>query len=312
MKGRLNMSRIMGDKKAPVFILIAAFLSAIYAVPSVAQLGFDIVRHRSGHVMARGVALSENGHAVFVEYDVEGNEVAEIGEAINDRLDATVMSAERYRQIVLRYNEIKSEGETSFARGATVMVRESYDSQRSSFTTRDGASLSSVPNLGDNTLSVFVRHKDQILIPEISPILYEAPIDLNDAQELSSNITSVLLSTEGRVLHTSEHNIGYRVDFFKDSEDDPILRASEHDRVFQGIPNVPVESVSGYVNGFGVTDEDGAFSTTFLIAPCPGFYMDYTINNYATLRYRRFSPQGSSHGLFALQSTAYVSTVTEN
>ncbi len=307
MKGSVNKTARLFRRFNGVHIVVlaSALLAALYTTPAASMLGFDIVRHRSGHVMARGLALSEDGNPVFVEYDSQGEEVNEIGEAVDERLDATVMSAERYRQIIARFNEIKEEGEESFARGATIISRDAYESQVTAFTTRDGEMLTGVPDLAENSLSVLVRHADQTLIPEISPILYEAPIDLNDAQDLDEDIVSVLLSEDGRILHSSENNIGYRVDFFKDRDENPILRASEHDRVYEGIPNVPIETVSGFINGFGVTDENGAFSTTFLIAPCPGFFMDYTIPNYAKLRYRRFNPRGQAHGLFTLQSISY-------
>ena len=286
-----------------VLILIGLTLSALCAQSVQAMLGFDIKRFRMGHVMARGLVLTEEGNPTFVEYGETGEEVNEISEEVGPYVDAIVVSGERYRQIYKNYQRIKSDGEESYALGATVMTKDAYESFV--FNTRDGERVTNKPDLQENTESVFVRNSNQLLIPDISPILYEAPIDLNDAQDVGEDTKSVLLSEQGRVLFKSENNIGYRVGFFEDEEEDPRLNPSESDRVYQGIPNVPIESVTGYVNGYGVTDDKGFFKTNFLISPCPGFYFDHTIMSYAKLRYKRFNPRGFRHGLFHLRHTSY-------
>ena len=279
-------------------VLVLSTVVFLYAPLAHAIFGMQITKSRFGHIMARSVVLTENGFPTYVEYDEAGEEVGEIAEASGFYQDAWVMSAARYQQIVENYRFIQSEHGETIARGAFVLSEEEFQSY--DFVTRKGEPVTGTSRLMDATLSVFVRHKDEILIPEIDPILLQAPIDLNDVQDLEENIKSVLLSDQGKVLATSEHNIGFRVGFFKDEDDRP-LRAHEHDRIYKGLENIGFSTFAGYVDGYGVSDERGFWKTEFLISPCPGFSYEASVSTFARLRYRRYNPRGSSHGSFYLE-----------
>ncbi|WP_444917516.1 Ig-like domain-containing protein [Microbulbifer sp. JMSA003] len=266
--------------------------------------GFDVVRWRSGHVMARSVILTDNGYPTYVEFDEAGEEAREIAEASGKYLDASLMSGYRYRDIVKNFNKVDEDYGETIARGAYVLSRDAYQSMQ--FTTRDGKPLSNVPQLQESTLSVLVRHQDQILIENISPVLFEAPVDLSDPQDVPEEINSLLISKEGRVLDQAEGTIGFKSGYFKGDEDGFYWSKSLKDNeVYSGIPNVTIEIPAGNIHGYGVTDEDGFYHTVFLLVPCPGFYFDYTVPIYAKMRYRMFNPRSARHNNFHMVAPSY-------
>ncbi|WP_299941182.1 hypothetical protein [uncultured Microbulbifer sp.] len=268
--------------------------------------GWDIVRWRSGHVMARAVILTDNGFPTYVEFDEAGEEAREIAEASGAYLDASLMSGYRYRDIVNNFNQVDEDYGETIARGAYVLSRDAYQSMQ--FTTRDGKPLGNVPQLQESTLSVLVRHKDQILIEDINPVLFEAPIDLTDPQDVPEDINSLLISKDGRVLDQAEGTIGFKSGFFKGDEDGVGAywsKSLKDDEVYDGIPNVEIEIPAGNIHGHGVTDEDGFYHSVFLLVPCPGFYFSYTVPIYAKMRYRMFNPRSARHNTFHMVAPSY-------
>jgi len=268
--------------------------------------GFDVVRFRTGHVMARSVILTDNGFPTYVEFDETGEEAREIAEASGTYLDASLMSGYRYRDIIKNYNQVDEDYGDTIARGAYVLTRDAYESMQ--FTTRDGKPLTNVPQLQESTLSVLVRHQDQLLIENISPVLFEASIDLTDPQDLPENLNSLLISKDGRVLDQAEGTIGFRSGYFKGDEDGVGAYWSKFlkdEEVYDGIPNVNIEVPAGNIPGYSVTDEDGYYNAVFLLVPCPGFYFSYTVPVYAKMRYRMFNPRSARHNTFHMVAPSY-------
>ncbi|WP_444914063.1 hypothetical protein [Microbulbifer sp. TRSA007] len=313
--------RMLGIKKAKskwyfalltfVFGLVCtpsanAYLPGLGPAPFWANYGMDIVRFRSGHVMARSVILTENGLPTYVEFDELGEEAREIAEASGAYLDANLMSGYRYRDILKNFNQVDEDFGDTIARGAYVLSRDAYRTMQ--FTTRDGKPLTNVPQLQESTLSVLVRHQDQLLIENISPILFEAPIDLTDPQDVREDINSLLISKEGHVLDQAEGTIGFKSGYFKGDEDGVGLYWSKflkNDEVYNGIPNVTIEVPAGNIHGYGVTSEDGFYKAIFFLVPCPGFFFEYTVPVYAKMRYRQFNPRNARHNNFHMVLTTY-------
>jgi len=283
------MDRILGIKQ---FII----LSVLFVMSSTASaVGGIEMSFKYGHVMARGLVLTDDGHAIYAEYDEAGNIVNEQVAVKNAELDgAYIISGDSYRAVANYYRQFLSDNQDGIARGARILSNEAYNSEN--FVTIDGKPLASGAKgaLLANVKSVLVRHQKQLFIPQNDPSLVQAIINLENISanvENSTSIKSVLLDNLGNVVHASNNNIGLKVRYFEGEQslsDKPEIGG----KLYDPLPGRGVSVPVALAGGASATDADGFFAIHYMMLPCPGFA--YTINSPVTvgLNFSIFNPKG--------------------
>lgn len=271
-----------------LFTFALLWSTALVAPTAQAFFGFE-PHFRHGAVYARAVITDDSGNPILAEYDTAGQIVSEIGPATGALANATVMSGEEFRAYVTLLDEFRTANAFGIAQGAELITAAQY--RNGVFFTIDGQRMHK-PALRPGTRSVLVRNINQRLLPDADQlVLLELPVDLATNPNLAANVQSVLLDPDGRVIRTSPHNIGYKVGFFGD---DPNQRYGRgyFDDIHGPVPNVLLENYAS-IGGKTVSGQDGRFTLTYLVPPCPGFTFTYTTDIWAELRYRNFSPRGA-------------------
>jgi YD repeat-containing protein len=184
-----------------VFLLTAA-ASAIW--------NLDYAQSRWGVVAAKGRVLGPNNKPIWVEYDADGNVVRDIGEAHEEPLEnAEVISGHAYRTYEQAYRAVQ-------AQYTDIEVLSAQTYQERTFMGPDGQALSK-PALAFNTNSVVVRDP-QSVYGSMNLVLLQSVLDLNRLEILPESVASVLLSSGGWVITTSQLNIGFRTAFYTPKE----------------------------------------------------------------------------------------------
>lgn len=240
----------------------------------------------------------------FAEFNEQGDVVNEIGEAIDDLANATVISGEGYRAFYSSYTAYMAQHSNTDARGAYVLDRDSYNA--SLFFTVDGQRVTNVPRLRSATKSVLVRNPVALLTPGTSPILFESGVDLNQIQNLEPTFNSILLTSAGQIHTKSRFNIGYRASFVKPKgagevgECAPSYDASQDNKYFNYREDDPCGPVAGAmietqvfpgVDGGTISGPDGKYFLTYMSLPCPGFDFEFTHHIFHKIFYRNFNPR---------------------
>ena len=279
--------------------LALLFGQTLWQQPDNTAHAYTAARH--GYVVARGLFKGPNGQNIFAVIGAKGEVIEEIGEAIGPLQDAVVMDAARYNAILLSYQNSKSQlGAT--AEAATVLSRSDYETtdfgsvevplsnlaQGATVTTESVA-----VNKGElygQSKSILVRANTTIIDPRLLPktqgnILFQAPIDLRQAQPLEAAIKSVLLNKDGQIIQTSEYNIGFKSNFFEDGT------ANFRDRNALG-PVVGAEvdvGIRTLVPGY--TNKQGIYGMFMTIPGCGliSYFWDFYIT--AKINYRDFDPE---------------------
>ncbi len=276
------------------------FLASILYVADVHAVWFpdDVlpkVEHRYGTIAAKGVVLGPNGKPIWVEYDKEGNEVGEIGEAIGKYEGARVMSADAYRAYVQAFRDVEAEHSANME----ILSREDYESR--TFTRPDGEEIPK-PWLQPNTQSVVVK---KVVYHSYELVLHESPLDLNRLEDLPDSTRAVLLKWKGQVIDKSDLNIGYRAAFY--TSNDPKRNAlgkkglqgydRNEDNLWAPIVGAKVEVLTGrrYLT---ISDRDGNYVLIYFLPPCPCFHYLYDLAITAEVRYRRFDPKRDPIGSY--------------
>lgn len=240
--------------------------------------------YKFGAVYSRAIVLSEDGHPVYVEYNVSGKEAAEIGEATGRLESAQVMPAASYRALLQRLSDAQERYPDS-------QVMKAADYRSKTFKTVTGETINK-PQLARNSLTVLVRADQQLYSTDGKDLLLlELPIKSDVRPSGSSQ--SLLLSEEGDILHQTANTIGYRVGFYgkdgKVAENGARERDSE---IYGPLVGVPVTLAH---SGGAVTNDEGKYNMFYFLPPCPGFTFEYTTNAYLELHYKRFNPRGSTY-----------------
>jgi hypothetical protein len=241
---------------------------------------------KHGAVYTRAMVLSAAGKPIWVEYGSDGKEGREIGEASGQYQSAKVMAGDVYRAYLQRQREVRERYPT-----AEVMTRAAYNSK--TFKTVTGETIAK-PGLESASLTVMVRaDKELFSTTGYDLLLLEMPIKDGVTPDASSK--SLLLASDGSILHQTVNTIGFRVGFF--GKDEQVSTGFSRDRdakIYGPMPGVVV-GVGGWgFFGGGVSDKDGKYSFSYWLPPCPGFEFSFTTPLTLELRYKRFSPRGSS------------------
>ena len=274
------------------FILIAISIVTMQEVYSVG--GFNEWRIRTGHVMSRGLVLTESGYPIYTEYLSDGSLGSDIAPMDDSLKDSYVISGDAYRAAANYYTSFISDNGNGIARGAEIITAEDYQSR--TFLTIGDEMVSSgakSPLLSQRIKTVLVRNRSQILIPQTDPALLQATIDLRNIDSSivnNSSIKSVLLNAQGNVAHSSVNNIGFKSGFFEDEA--TAYKPQQGAKIYAPVPLVPVETSPAFLGGGTVTDRDGRFVLSYMLPPCPGFQFDYTNPITATMHFGIFNPKG--------------------
>jgi hypothetical protein len=204
MKTIFNHSR-----KFLLFIITVSILftsaKSVYSFGMEYSMGYVGHRLYKGFVGAKGLVLTEAGNPIWVEYDQTGN-IAEGGielEVTGELESSWVMGAFDYMYYVNEFVNIQSEYTDQFE----VITLDTY--KATSFLTIDEDPISK-PELPDSTISVVVRKQDFILSDNYDLVLFSAPINLDNFEQIpeEEGILSVLLDKTGTFIEKSVHNIG--------------------------------------------------------------------------------------------------------
>ncbi|MCP4365136.1 MAG: RHS repeat protein, partial [Planctomycetes bacterium] len=291
---------------AAVLLYLASGTGIISRNASANYLGNVI---RTGHVTVRGLVKGPSGKPIFAEYDRDGNVKEVIGEAAGDYEDAFAMSGSDYRSHVKKYEDLADRYKDSIGEEAYILTRDAYENKDTVFMTAFSEAhpepeIIPKPELRPDTLSVYVMADKFLVRNDISPILLESPIKLDD--ELMKTVTdeygSVLLGKEGQVMHKALFGIGYRLAYYHDPKA-PVTDASGDSAVLMQpgyVRTAPAkQSPVRCSRGLGMTDENGQFFMSYNIPPCPGFIYSYPTSMWAELSYRTFNPK-SERSSFAI------------
>lgn len=270
-------------------LLALVALFALFAAPAAnAFFGFE-PHFRHGAVYARALVTDGSGNPIYAEYDTNGQIISEIGAATGPLANATVMSGDEFRAYVSTLGDFRAANEFGIAQGAELITWTQFFQR--TFYTATGQRMTKPP-LRPGTRSVLVRDESQRLLPNAGQlVLLELPVNLVANPNLAADVQSVLLDGDGKIIRTSQHNIGYKVGFFGD---DPNRRLGRgyFDDIHGPIPNVLLENFST-IGGKTVTGSDGRFTLAYFVSPCPGFTFTYTTDIWAELRYQNFRPRGA-------------------
>jgi len=249
--------------------------------------------YKTGTIAAKGLVLGEHGKPIWAEFDAAGNVVRQIGEAVGELENATVMPAGTYRAYVNAFNEI----EAAHRAHRRILYRDEYLS--TPFELADGTAVSAPP-LKNDTWSVVVRTKDAFYDRSMGLVLHESPLDLLRLQAIPDSARAVLLGEDRRVITTAEVNIGYAAAFYTPQDAAGTSQGQNslggyqqgQDTLWGPIAGAKVETSMSRFPGF--SDESGRYVASYFIPPCPGFFFDYTNNIFVELRYQNFDPNRKS------------------
>lgn len=202
----------MSRRIHPVLTILILVLTGIFLLTATASAlwNLDYAQSRWGVVAAKGRVLGPNNKPIWVEYDAQGNVVRNIGEAHEEPLEnAEVISGHAYRTYEQAYRAVQAQ----YA-DIEVLTAETY--QSTTFMGPNGEELSK-PALAFNTNSVVVRDP-QSVYGSMNLVLLQSVLDLTRLEILPESVTSVLLSSGGWVIATSQQNIGYRTAFYTPKE----------------------------------------------------------------------------------------------
>ena len=287
-------------------LLLPSNLSHLFVESAYAGKGGPVPR--TGHVLARGIERTEAGNPIWAEIGVDGKVVADINEAVDEYKEAKTFSVVSYLTIVDAFNNFKEQHKDGIAKGAYVLTRDEYqqkqfpnvDVPKVDVAQDDPDKTKSVAieklSLRDNTQTVLVRSQESVIDPDLLPksgqqrsmILFEAPIDLRNSELRTEfgNAKSLLMSKEGKILYESEHNIGYKTNFFKE---DSTGRKTED--ALGPVANAYVDASIYSFNVAYPTQEDGRYFMGVFIPPCPGFSYMHEFDHWAKVYYRNFDPE---------------------
>ncbi|WP_157619272.1 hypothetical protein [Psychromonas aquimarina] len=247
-------------------------------------------RFKHGAVYTRAIVPGENGAPVYVEYDTQGNVVAEIGEALGDLADLQVMAADTYNAYVLDYQKLQNDYSD-----VRLLTRLEYEKQK--FVTVTDQAVNK-KGLNDNTQYVAVLPDIQI-VNESGELLVLREFPVNPTVALNPNSFSLLLTAQGDIFRQSSNNIAFRVGFFgdkalTDNSDAGVLGREHGDQIYGPLKHTFVSLNPVFTGGAAVTDEQGKYQLNYLLPPCPGFSIWYQTDVQLQLPYARFNPRGSN------------------
>lgn len=243
---------------------------------------------KHGAVFTRALAL-DNGYPQYVEIDnATGAEVGYIGSlASPEWQEAWQTSADTFHAYQARYDHHMTPSQQN-ADLPKLMSVEEYN--QTDFVTIDDKPVNKQA-IGAPYTHVLVVNEKRIFSTS-GEFLIVDKYQLDPSQSIAGNSKSLLINPKGQVIFQSPNNIGFRVGFYGDPGE-PMIEANKRpgresgDKIFGPLAGVPLQM--GFTGG-GVTDEEGKYTFTYLLPPCPGFSFHYTTTFWATMYYQRFNP----------------------
>jgi hypothetical protein len=250
--------------------------------------------YRYGAVFTRGIIYGPGNQPIYVEYDDNGAQGSEIGEAVGNLANAQVMATEQYRayqaqllQLRSQYPDLELAYREADYSGSGYTDPNFYVS--GSYTTLDGDPIGK-RELAPATVAVALMPPNQRYSSDPEQlILLELPIDPNKQPQPGSR--SLLLAKTGAILWDSLLNIGYKTGYGANAEGLE-TGGDFHDtqKYYGPIAGVTVENTLGHAT----TTETGRYGLEYPLPPCPGFYYQMDLDLFAELYYKRFNPRGEA------------------
>ncbi|MDE1462695.1 hypothetical protein [Spartinivicinus poritis] len=273
--------------------------------------GFEQGIH-SGYVFARAIVKDKSGYPLWAEYNQAGGHTR-IPVSGEQAAQSQVISGNTYRNFIKQYDDLKK----LYNNQVELLPINQYNSFRKN------NSLNSTLNQPIKNLPLLPADTKVVAIPALQHrgvtdgeqlVIKSFPVDLLNYPTINDNIQSLLIAENGEILYQSQNRIGYLTAFGTKKEGDQVEDSSEYksssisgrlQSFFAPIPGVSIESVTGYVNGYGVTDENGRYTTSYRVSPCPGFSYSPTVHSYTRLYYSNFNPRGKPTVPYYIQKQSY-------
>lgn len=281
--------------------LLSLWLLLLLApLPAHAIFGFE-PHFRHGAVYARALVRSDAGNPYWATYDASGELVAVLGEATGDMADLTLMSATEFESYVALLADYRANDVDGLGAAALLVDRDAYET--TTWLTLDDRPIAAPP-LQPATRSVLLRaREDRFLTDGSQLVLQEFPVDLVASPSLPSGQQSVLLNEDGSIHLYRADNIGYQAAFYGDSNR---ALGRDYDDELHGPVGGALIEIGAFLGGRTISNNDGRYSLSYVVPPCPGFWFEYTSPIYAELRYRNFNPQGAASIPYYLRRSDYT------
>ncbi|MCP5078410.1 MAG: hypothetical protein GY951_10195 [Psychromonas sp.] len=271
---------------ALLFSLLMQTVSAfgLFGMPGPVKLQ---PRSKHGAVYTRAIVQGENGQPIYVEYDLQGDVVAEIGEAVGELKNVSVFSAVAYNAYIADHTQLQTDfGEIQ------LLSKAQYQAQV--FVTVDGKTVQKTKQLNESTQYLAILSADKIT-QESDELLILRQYPIDPSQAIDAKTLSLLIDDQGDIVKESPYNIAFRVGFFGDDSktngsSDSVLGRDNADIIHGPIEDAVVRLSEVFVR-VAVTDEQGKYSMEYSLPPCPGFSIFYQTEVYLQLPYGRFNPR---------------------
>src|SRR5690606_26937423 len=150
---KINMeTSVLGFMRGAYGIFLCLLLLGVGNISAYAGQAF-----KHGAVIARAMALNENGQPILVEYNEDGSEAGEVtlGEYANRVNELQIISAYEYRTQLARWNEFRERPSNPLAEDAELLSRAGF-LQHGSYPTADNQQIAN-PGLAPHIKSVAIR-----------------------------------------------------------------------------------------------------------------------------------------------------------
>ncbi|MDE1462690.1 Ig-like domain-containing protein [Spartinivicinus poritis] len=273
--------------------------------------GFEQGIH-TGHVFARAIVKDKEGYPLWAEYNQTGGHT-QIPVGGVRAFKATVIAGTTYRHYIKQFDDFKK----SYNSQSELLTFDQYNSLRESNSLNSALNqpIKNLPQLPADTKVVAIPPLQYRGVTDGEQLPIKSfPIDLLKYPTIDDGIQSLLVAEDGEILYQSQSRIGYLTAFGTKSADDQVEDSSEYktnafrgnmQNFFAPIPGVSIESITGYVNGYGVTDENGRYTSTYRLSPCPGFSYTPTVYSHIRLYYNNFNPRGKPTVPYYIQRLSY-------
>ncbi|NYZ65595.1 hypothetical protein H0A36_06190 [Endozoicomonas sp. SM1973] len=269
--------------------------------------GFEQGIH-TGHVFARAIIKDDDGYPLWAEYNQAGGH-SRIPVSGVRAFKSLVIAGDAYRSYIEQYQQLKRIYEDQ----VDLLTIDQYNSFRenNSLNSALNQPIQKLPQLPVDTKVVAIPGLQHRATTDGEQLAIKSfPVDLIKYPAIEDSIQSLLVAEDGEILYQSQNRIGYLTAFGTKKVGDEVEDSSEYkgnayngkmQNFFAPIPGVSIESITGYVNGFGVTDENGRYASTYRLSPCPGFNYTPTIYSHIRLYYNNFNPRGKPTVPYYLQ-----------
>jgi len=258
----------------------------------------------TGVVYKQGLVFDEvNGsnQPRFVEFDAETGEVKVwLDNPLIDASDRSlwISNGADYRRAAASYNNFLNLMSVEDFAKLQVVTKDEFDDP--SFDADYPAELQQFKGRRYSESRSLLVYKPEALDETIQLneqnglIVFESRYDLEELRDGGSiTANSLLLSDEGKVLHSSADNIGYRVAYVTPNGETAGERSASYQPGDELVAPITYGTVSTGLNpvaNFAI-GEDGRYQAYNIMPPCPGMTVDFLVPVTAAIPYRTYNPQ---------------------